>query len=269
MMILALKCCNLAAFVADMALNGMFGKNIKNLSEAYDHVSMPAGPAFAIWGVIFTWELVFVVAQFLVSDMDAVLPALTPWFCATQLMQGMWVPLFTKTDPQAVGHGGDVWLWVSTVLLVATPPAFLNVVSALAGASGMVYWLTFGMTINAAWVLLAAGLAVNQAARGVGLEGMPLSVVAMTVLVGTVYLELWITGLVGNSRLGSPVAFFPVATWALFWIFSHLQNMPADKSDHEKRILPLYGSTFIVFFKWCALFLAVAFVGLEVLLIVM
>merc|ERR1712008_78429 len=82
----------------------------------YDHVAIPAGPAFSIWGIIFTWEAVFVVAQFFhISDLAEVLPELSPWFCLTQLMQGLWVPLFTRSDPARVGSGGDVWLWVSTV----------------------------------------------------------------------------------------------------------------------------------------------------------
>jgi len=262
-------CCNVAAFVVDMALNAKFGKGITNLSEAYDHVSMPAGPAFAIWGIIFAWEAVFLVAQFFESSgIQDLLPVLTPWFCVTQLMQGLWVPLFTKTDPARVGSGGDVWLWVSTVLLLATVPAFLQLVSKLAGlsAGSAAYWFSFGLTINAAWVLLAAGLSVNQAARAVGLEGMSLSFVALAVLSGTVCLELWITGFLGGDRFQSPKAFFPVATWALFWVFRSLSSFPEETSDHAKRLLPLYGSTFIIFYKWCALTLAIVFIVLEVVL---
>jgi len=268
MLLLMLKCCNVAAFALDVTLNALGNrdkdKSIKVLSEAYDHVAMPAGPAFAIWGIIFSWELVFLVAQFFVSDFDELLPTLTPWFCATQVMQGAWVVLFTRTDPSRVGHGGDVWIWVSTILLLATPPAFLQVVAVLADASGAAYWLSFGMTINAAWVLLAAGLTVNQAARAVGLEGASLSAVAMVVLAGTVYLELWITGIVGENQLNSPAAFFPVATWALLWIFSHLKSLSADMNPHAKRILPLYGSNFILFYKWSALSLAILFIALEI-----
>jgi len=264
MTLAVLKFCNVIAFAADMVLNARAGKGIKDLSEAYDHVGMPAGPAFAIWGIIFTWELVFLVSQFFVSDFDDLLPTLTPWFCATQLMQGVWVALFTKTDAATVGHGGDVWLWTSTVLLVCTPAAFLQIVFALKDTSGTAYWLSFGMTINAAWVLLAAGLSVNQAARAVGLQGAVLSAVALFVLAVTVFLEIWITGLVGDSRLGSPLAYFPVATWALFWIYT---NLKADASDHAKRILPMYGSNFIQLYKWSACFLAVGFGVLEAMLI--
>mmetsp|Transcript_84305 Transcript_84305/g.161184 ORF Transcript_84305/g.161184 Transcript_84305/m.161184 type:complete len:286 (+) Transcript_84305:48-905(+) len=265
-MALLLKCCNLGAYVADMALNAKFGKGIKDLSGVYDHVAMPAGAAFSIWGIIFTWELVFVVAQFFMTGFDDILPKLTCWFCATQLMQGLWVPLFTQSNPESVTSGGDAWFWVSTLLLIVTPAAFLKLVAALADLSGAAYWVSFGMTVNAAWVLMAAGLTVNMAARAVGLEGAPLSAVALVVLAGTVCLELWITGFVGDNHWKSPAAFFPVATWALLWIFSNLRTVASGSDDHAKRILPLYGSSFAVFFKWCALTLAVLFVVLEVAL---
>jgi len=90
------NCANLAAFTINMVLNAVAGRGIKDLSEAYDNVAVPAGPAFGIWGIIFTWEAVFVVAQFFdTAGFADVLPELSPWFCLTQLMQGFWVPLFT------------------------------------------------------------------------------------------------------------------------------------------------------------------------------
>jgi hypothetical protein len=249
-----------------MVFNGAFGRGIQNLSETYDHVAIPAGPAFSIWGIIFTWELVFLVAQFFVSDFDDMLPALTPWFCATQLMQGVWVLVFTKTDPGSAGNGGDVFFWISTVLLTATFPAFLQILAALAQTSGTAYWLSFGITINAAWVLLAAGLGLNQAARALGLEGTTLSTVAVVVLIGTVCLELWLTGFIGDNQFNSPLAFFPVAVWALGWVCFHLKSLSVEENPHAKRILPLYGSKFILFYKWSALILAGVFIGLEAVL---
>merc|ERR1712083_455964 len=150
--------------------------------------------------------------------------------------------------------------------LVAIFPVFLPVLAVLSQTSGAAYWLSFGITINAAWVLLAAGLAVNQAARVLGLEGTTLSSVAVVVLTGTVCLEFWLTGLIGDNPFKSPLAFFPVATWALGWVFFHLKTISAEENPHAKRILPLYGSSFIIFYKWCALILAVVFIGLEVVL---
>lgn len=264
------SCANLAAFLMDMVLNAVWGRRIKDLAEAYDHVAIPAGPAFSIWGIIFTWEAVFVVAQFFhISDLAEVLPELSPWFCLTQLMQGLWVPLFTRSDPARVGSGGDVWLWVSTVLLVCTAPCFLKVVAILATlpSAGAAYWVSLGITVNAAWVLLAAGLSVNQAGRALGFAGATLSTLAVAVLSVTVCLELWITGLVGAAPFGSPKTFLPVVTWALLWVFYYLRKLPSDADEHGKRILPLYGSNFIVFYKWIALLLALGALVLELTMI--
>jgi len=264
------NCANLAAFTINMVLNAVAGRGIKDLSEAYDNVATPAGPAFSIWGIIFTWEAVFVVAQFFdISGFVDVLPELSPWFCLTQLMQGLWVPLFTRTDPARAGSGGDVWLWVSTVLLVCTAPCFMKVVAILATLppAGAAYWFSLGITVNAAWVLLAAGLSVNQAGRALGFAGAPLATVAVTVLSVTVCLELWITGLVGAAPFASPKAFLPVATWALLWVFYSLRKLPSDVDDHGKRILPLYGSNFIQFYKWSALLLALGALVLEFIFI--
>jgi hypothetical protein len=260
---LVLKLCNVAAFGIDMGLNAGSGQNIKELAEVYDHIFMPPPAAFSIWGIIFAWELIFIVSQFLVADFDHVLPSLTPWFCLTQIMQGLWTPLFTKTEPSRAGHGGDAWLWISSVILVCTPAAFLQVINALSTTTGAVYWLSLGITINAAWVLFAAGLSINQAARAIGLQGTALSALTLMVLAWIVYLELWITGFIGEDKFSSPVAFFPVATWAFSWIFSNLGGFSTDTNAHVKRLLPLYGSNFVFFFKWTAFALAVGSMLLE------
>jgi len=227
------------------------------------NVAIPQGPAFAIWGLIYSWELVFVVAAFFTDVLDTFLPALTIWFCLGQLMQGSWVLIFTRTDPASAGKGGDFWLWSSTLLLLVTPFVFIQCVAALKTATGTAYWLSIGIQINAAWVLLAASISINQAARGAGLEGAFLSAVAVLVLVVIVFLELMIVGLVGGNELQSPVAFFPVGVWALLWVFKYL-SFASETDDHAKRILPLYGSNFILFYKWSSLVLAIAFVLLEV-----
>lgn len=288
------KISNLAAFITMLGLNFKFGApksgnkedgpSIRRLSETYDHVAMPKGPAFAIWGFIFMWTLVFTVTQACTSMFDDILSAFTPWFCAAQLMQGFWVPLFTSSDPKKRVDRGDAWLWVSNALLMGPIPfAFLQACEVLARVTpgSAAYWISYGVTINAAWVLLAAGLTVNLSAIALGLRGALLASVAVLVLAGTIVLELYITGLIGSSPFNSPTAFFSVGVWALFWVFLNLKDVSMDKlqsesllngaesevgsSDHAKRIIPLYGSAFVVFYKWSALLVLILFVGLEAL----
>jgi len=272
-MSILLKGCNAAAFAISIFLMQASKNNQKEQSAAFDMVANPMGPAFAIWGLIFAWVLVFVAVQACSGVFDELLPALTPCFCASQLIQAIWIPIWNKANGEKADKGGDIWFWVASVVLLSTPLPHLKVCQVLADADpGTPYWVSYGMTINAAWVIMAAGLGVNMMAKVAGLKGAALSSVALCVLAGTVYLELNITGLIGNGLFGaynSPTAFFSVATWALFWIFMNLKNIPAEdgaeESDHAKRILPLYGSTFIVFFKRLILLLILVCVGLEVM----
>lgn len=251
MLIPVLKCCNVAAYAIDIFLNARYGRNIGSLSNAYDHVGTPAGPAFSIWGVIFLWELVFLAAQAFSGMFDKLLPSLTPWFCLAQLMQGMWVPLFTASDPANVGNGGDLAFWTSTILLVCTAPVFLKAVSILSSIEdNQPFWISYGITINAAWVLMAAGLTLNMAGIALGLSFMPF--VAMFVLFLVVILQLWIAGFIGNDPFNSPTAYLPVFAWALFWVCVNLGD-----ARHLARISANFGSGFITLYRCCAALLFV------------
>lgn len=249
MSIAALKFCNVAAYAIDIFLNARYGSGIGRMSGAYDSIGKPAGSAFSIWALIFGWTLVFVSAQACSGMFDKLLPALTPWFCLAQLMQGAWVPVFTASDPESASAGGDLAFWTSVALLVCTAAVFLKAVSILSCIQvELAYWISYGITINAAWVFMAAGVNLNMAAAALGSgHASALCVSATFVLMLTVCLELWITGLVGSDPFESPTAYLPVAAWALFWVCAHL-----GEAAHVSRISPLYGTSFIVFYRGCA-----------------
>lgn len=261
MSVSVLKCCNAAAFAVDIFLNVRYGSGIGRLSAAYPHVAKPAGAAFAIWSLIFAWTLVFVLAQAFSGMFDKLLPSLTPWFCLAQLMQGAWVPAFTSSDPAAASDGGDVAFWLSLVLLVCTAPVFLKAVAVVSSIQKeQAYWISYGITINAAWILMAAGVSLNMAS--VAFRHSSLSTIAMIVLVTIVCVELWITGLVGNDPFDSPTAFLPVAAWALFWVCVQLGD-----AEHVARISPLYGSNFISVYRCCAALLFGFALGSQVIVV--
>jgi len=265
---IALKVCNVVALCANLWMNKFVGKRIGGMARAYDHVALPAGPAFAIWGIIYCWEIVFSIWQFFATDFDSILFSLTPWFCIGQLMQGSCCIAYVQTDPEKVGKGGDAWVWGSSIWLILTAPVFQQATAALVPATGVAYWVTLGITANTAWVILAAGLGVNQMGRAAGLEGRALSAVAMIVLISTLVLELFITGFIGKNPYNSPKAYLVVGIWGLFWIFQNLKGIPSEEaSEHEQRILPLYGSRFVVFYKWCVVAIAIVFAVLEAVMI--
>jgi len=285
MSLVILKGCNVAAHVACLFLNFYYGKpkkgddSIRIRSEAYDHVAVPKGAAFSIWGLIYLWTLVFVGVQAGSDIFDAILPDLTPWFCAGQLMQGIWVKLFTESNVEKAATGGDATLWAANVLLIVTPAPFLKACEVLGSGlqpGGAAYWVSYGITINTAWVLLAAGLTVNMCGVAGGMQGSAAAAVAITVLAGTFGLELWITGLIGSNPFNYPTAFLSVGIWALFWVFMNLKYIPSQEgaelserdAGHQKRMLQIYGSTFVGAYKWIALLTLVCFVGLEILVCV-
>merc|ERR1719424_2158416 len=79
---------NLAAYVLNSAvtyssLTGIFGATNSELSNKYQTLVTPAGWAFSIWGVIFIWEGVFVVAQFFPSFRACTtVVQVSPWWWA-------------------------------------------------------------------------------------------------------------------------------------------------------------------------------------------
>lgn len=270
-----LKLCNVAALVLPQVLNSVLpADNQRSLSEAYDHIANPGGPAFLIWPVIFLWETIFLVSQFLIYDYDDIMPKLTPAYCTTQFLQALWLQLFNRTDPSKIDKGGDFWIYSSTVVLIAIPLAFFPAVRALSDMSGRAYWLSLGITVNAAWVVLAAGLSVNMSALALGLRGGDLELLSIAVLVVTIVIELWITGFIPIFKVQlNNLAFLPVAIWALGWIVHHLNGgwnildlatVSAEGNSHVERILPLYSSNYIMFYKWTALVLVFIFIALEI-----
>ena len=126
------------------------------------------------------------------------------------------MPTFTASDPEAARQGGDVAFWLALVLLLSTLPVFLKAVSIVSRIQvEQAYWVSYGITINAAWILMAGFVSLNMASVAFSHTAM----IAMLLLVGAVCLELWITGLIGSDPFDSPTAFLPVATWALTWVY--------------------------------------------------
>ena len=67
---------NIAAFTVTLAINGLAGTTVLNgrttaqVSDLYSNIFTPAGYVFAIWGIIYTLLLVFVIYQVLPKQKD-------------------------------------------------------------------------------------------------------------------------------------------------------------------------------------------------------
>lgn len=61
--------CNLIAFIATLVMNSLSnslplnGRTPAQLSDLYPNLFVPAGLTFSIWGIIYTWLLVFIIWQ--------------------------------------------------------------------------------------------------------------------------------------------------------------------------------------------------------------
>eukprot|EP00472_Partenskyella_glossopodia_P001844 CAMPEP_0197514788 /NCGR_PEP_ID=MMETSP1318-20131121/124_1 /TAXON_ID=552666 /ORGANISM="Partenskyella glossopodia, Strain RCC365" /LENGTH=243 /DNA_ID=CAMNT_0043062983 /DNA_START=82 /DNA_END=813 /DNA_ORIENTATION=+ len=140
----------LGVFAAQTALTygsqlGWYGKTNKEVSDKYYSLSTPANYAFAIWGVIFTWEGVFVVTQMLKPTLS---PALGWSWAAANVCQGLWSLTFAQE-----------WMWTSSALLSGIAASMISCVIHSAGNSFV--YVRAPLALHAGWVSVAALLNIN------------------------------------------------------------------------------------------------------------
>lgn len=93
---------NLASYIANAivtytSLTGIYGGTNTELSSKYQTLVTPSGWAFSIWGPIFMWEAVFVLAQFLPSFRQSILVMkVSPWWWSLCIMQIAWTVAFAQ-----------------------------------------------------------------------------------------------------------------------------------------------------------------------------
>mmetsp|Transcript_21490 Transcript_21490/g.62624 ORF Transcript_21490/g.62624 Transcript_21490/m.62624 type:complete len:314 (-) Transcript_21490:250-1191(-) len=199
------------AFLLNVALvsfGGRFDSNVKDASSfPWATLVSPAGFAFAIWGIIYTGELVGVAwcwLRAIDAEHAAALTTATPAWVAANVAQSMWCLAFR---PWALNR-----LWLSTLLLGTTAVCLL--VSQMESAAAITpvdatYWavvwprsLHLGWTTAATLVNMNAWIGYSKLGPSLALAVALLSVSSAAVL-GTTYL-FW----------GLPTATGAVA-WAL------------------------------------------------------
>lgn len=93
---------NLASYIANAivtytSLTGVYGGTNTELSSKYQTLVTPSGWAFSIWGPIFMWEAVFVLAQFFPSFRKSILVMkVSPWWWSLCIMQIAWTVAFAQ-----------------------------------------------------------------------------------------------------------------------------------------------------------------------------
>lgn len=153
----------LLAFVANTVFTflsqfGAYGHTNAELSKKYQSLATPIGWAFSIWGIIFSAEAIFAVAQLLpaLRDADEVNRA-GPWFCAACVFQAGW----------SVAFGYErIYLSQALILLILLAlwrtNAALQSVARSAPPSWSRYLLCYlPFSIHFGWLTAASAVSVN------------------------------------------------------------------------------------------------------------
>jgi len=150
------------------------------LSDKYQTLITPAPYAFAIWGIIFTSELVFVIAQALPAyrSHPIVIKAVSYNFALASLAQCLWTIAF-----------GIEYLLLSLIFMIGIFLPLLRILFKTASThefpavNKKEYWLLkFPFEIHGAWILAATCLNVNVLFVGAGASAKVQTVVGWTCL---------------------------------------------------------------------------------------
>jgi hypothetical protein len=215
---------NLAAYAVNTlvtytSLTGVFGATNTELSNKYQTLVTPAGWAFSIWGPIFIWEGVFVVAQlFPRFRRSEVVLRVTPLWWGLCIAQVSWTVVFAQEQ--------------ITLALVF----MLSILASLVGIS----WITDGLRMSAmeyfivrapfslqlGWIIAAS--VVNTSVQADAAKAS--QEVLLALAVGSIAAVLaTVTAFTFAARSPDPLVGF-VAAWAFAGIYSELSN-PTKLSD--------------------------------------
>lgn len=199
----------------------------KVVSQQFQSLASPAGYTFSIWGIIFSLEAAFAVAQLLPSfrETEEVVKA-GPWFAAGCVLQGIWSVAFAYEHVNvAAGLLALIAasLWKTTAVLVEvraradTRPTALHYV---------LLYLPF--SIHSGWVAAAGVLGVNlalvSAAPHAHIELLSTAIASLVLV--------FLAGLLTPSGKADPAYALTIA-WALAGIGAQLKTPIAGAPDAD------------------------------------
>ena len=145
------------AFITFYSMTGAFGETNGFVSSKFQTIITPAGWAFSIWGIIFTGELLFVMAQCLesVRDTDLVQKGVGWGWVAASTFQCAWTFAFAQEQ-----------LILSTVFISLIFLSLAGVVRRSAQVArldsiGLDLLCRLPLTTHLAWLAAATALNVN------------------------------------------------------------------------------------------------------------
>jgi len=228
---------NLISYILNLVITfgvGTFGllgtPDQGELSEKYQTIITPAGLAFSIWGIIFTFQAIFAVLQMLPSlcgqpsfrNRPMVQQGVSYWYVAVCTFQAGWTFSFAyEIIPASLVF--MVLLWISLMcLLISQYYVKLDPTTSSCSWQGLVeFWfLRFPFSVHGGWI--TAATALNVGVVVVDNEAGAATQLAVSILCLAVLHAISVWHLFGYKRPNYTIPC--VLIWANGWIYAELQN---------------------------------------------
>ena len=207
--------------VSWLSQQGVFGPTNGALSDRYPTLIVAAGYAFAIWGLIFLWDVAFGIWQaFAKNARAASLDRIRPLAAAGFALTAVWMPVFS----QQLFWLALLIIWGALVCLLACA---LRLSPARAGTPGLGTWVWIPLSLHAGWLSMAAFL--NTAQVIVAYQLLPTDAMLPWTLVlfgAATALLLW-----ANRRMRGNLPFVAAALWALAAVYVKQSGWTVPGSD--------------------------------------
>jgi len=201
------------------SLTGIFGATNTELSNKYQTLVTPAGWAFSIWGPIFIWEGVFVVAQFFprFRQSQPVLK-ISPWWWALCVFQTAWTVAFAQDQ-----------VTLALVLMLSILVCLLGIAWSTDGQqmrAAEYFLLRAPFSLQLGWIIVASVLNANVQADAT--KASQETLLAFAVMSNAAVLAI-VAVFTFAVKTPDPIVGL-VATWALAAISSELSD-PQQLND--------------------------------------
>ena len=185
--------------------SGAFGPTNGAISDRYPTLLVAAGYAFAIWGVIFLWDVIFGLWQLRRRRPD--LPGVRGWAAAGFALTAAWMPVFS--NQWFLPALAIIWAALVCLLMAAVRAAPTD------ATAGQRAWAAYPLALHAGWLTMAAFL--NTAQVIVAYQWLPTGDMFgwSVVLLALATLLAWAM----NQRLRGHFAYPAAVVWALVGVY--------------------------------------------------
>jgi len=194
--------------VAWMSNAGLFGPDNATISNQYPTLLVAAGYAFAIWGLIFLWDIGFAAWQLRARGNQALLARVRPPAAAGFALSAAWLPVFSMQI---------FWLALLIIWAALACLAFAAVVLSRdqAPSPQQRWWAWAPLSLHAGWLSLAAFL--NTAQVIVAYRLLPTGQMLAWSLVLFAAAATVLLGL--NARMRGNLGYVLAAVWGLAAVY--------------------------------------------------